>query len=43
VRIANSLFGQIFGYNGWFTLDRINCRAEQIPIEARPKRDQRRG
>ncbi len=40
VKISNPVFGHIFGYTGWFSLEHHSC--EQVPDEAKPKRTEAR-
>lgn len=40
VNISNPLWGRIFGYRGWFTLDLQPCRAADIPRDAMPVREE---
>jgi hypothetical protein len=42
VRIENRVFGPIFGYRGWFHLERVSCAAAHIPAGVRPTREERR-
>ena len=42
VDIRNRIFGTIFGYRGWVTSEFRPCLANQIPADARPRREERR-
>lgn len=42
VSIANPLLGPIFGYRGWFQLELQPCRAEDIPRDMKPQREEGR-
>lgn len=42
VKIENRVFGPIFGYRGWFHLERVSCTPEKIPAGVRPVREERR-
>jgi hypothetical protein len=42
VDIRNRIFGTVFGYRGWITSEFRPCNANQIPDEARPRRNERR-
>lgn len=42
VSIANPVWGKIFGYSGWFTLDRVDCSPGDVPSDVRPIREERR-
>jgi len=42
VAITNPVWGRIFGYRGWFTLEKIACSAEEILADVRPVREERR-
>jgi hypothetical protein len=42
VRIANPVWGRIFGYRGWFTGGVSACGPGGIPREAKPVREERR-
>lgn len=42
VRIENRLFGPLFGYRGWFTIAEHPCAEEDIPLDVRPLREERR-
>jgi len=38
VSIANPVWGRIFGYRGWFTLQRRSC--ENVPADVKPVREE---
>ena len=42
VHVANKLLGPLFGYRGSFTVAEHPCTAEEIPIDVRPIREERR-
>jgi hypothetical protein len=42
VRVANRLFGPLFGYRGSFTVDERPCTADQIPADVLPVREEAR-
>ncbi|MEX2032130.1 MAG: DUF4166 domain-containing protein, partial [Dehalococcoidia bacterium] len=40
VRVANRVFGPLFGYRGSFTVREYPCTADQIPLDVKPLREQ---
>jgi hypothetical protein len=42
VRVTNPVFGPLFGYHGWFTVKEVPCAPEDIPLDVRPLREERR-
>jgi hypothetical protein len=42
VSVANRLFGPLFGYRGSFTVVQRPCALEEIPLDVRPLREERR-
>lgn len=42
VRVANRVFGPLFGYRGSFTVAEPPCPAGEVPVDVRPRREERR-
>jgi hypothetical protein len=42
VDVANRTFGRLFGYRGSFTVEQLPCRPDQIPLDVKPLREERR-
>ena len=42
VRVTNPVWGPLCGYEGRFKVDWIPCRADDVPSDMRPRRDERR-
>jgi hypothetical protein len=42
VNVANRLFGPLFGYRGSFTVVERKCDPDEIPLDVRPLREERR-
>ena len=42
VRVVNQVFGPLFGYRGSFTVVERECSPEEIPLDVRPLREERR-
>jgi hypothetical protein len=42
VRVENRVFGPLFGYTGSFTVNERPCAPEDIPLEVKPWREERR-
>lgn len=42
VEVTNPFWGQLFGYEGWFTIEESECRPGQVPAELLPRREERR-
>lgn len=42
VKVSNRCFGPLFGYRGTFTVVQRECQPEDIPLDARPLREERR-
>jgi hypothetical protein len=42
VLVSNRYFGTLFGYRGWFTVVERPCTFEEIPLDARPVREEQR-
>jgi hypothetical protein len=42
VRVVNRLFGPLFGYRGSFTVAERACTPDEVPIDVRPVREERR-
>lgn len=42
VDVANRAFGPLFGYHGSFNVTEYACTADEIPLDARPYREERR-
>lgn len=42
VNVSNRVFGPLFGYRGTFTVAERACRAEEIPLDVKPVREERR-
>lgn len=43
VAVSNRLLGPLFGYRGWFSVVEQPCTQDQVPIDVRPLREERRG
>jgi len=42
VRVANKVFGPLFGYRGSFTVEEHPCTADEIPADVQPVREEDR-
>ena len=42
VEVTNPVWGQLFGYEGWFTIEESECRPGHVPAELLPRREERR-
>jgi hypothetical protein len=42
VQVRNRVFGPLFGYRGTFTVTEHPCTADDIPLDVRPLREERR-
>ncbi|MBX3379657.1 MAG: DUF4166 domain-containing protein [Phycisphaeraceae bacterium] len=42
VVVNNSVWGPLFGYNGWFDAEWINCKPGEVPSDVKPLREERR-
>jgi Domain of unknown function (DUF4166) len=42
VRVANRIFGPLFGYRGWFTVEEHRCAEGDIPADVLPRREEPR-
>ena len=42
VRIANRIFGPLFGYSGTFDVEERPCTVADVPSDVRPQREQPR-
>lgn len=42
VQVSNRLLGPLFGYRGSFTVDERPCSPDEIPLDVRPVREERR-
>ncbi len=42
VHVSNRIFGPLFGYRGTFTVAERPCTPEEIPLDVRPLREERR-
>jgi len=40
--VNNSVWGPLFGYNGWFDAEWINCKPGEVPSDVKPLREERR-
>ena len=42
VSVSNRRLGPLFGYRGWFEVEEVACRPEDVPADVRPVREERR-
>jgi len=42
VDVHNPTWGPLFGYNGWFTAEWLPCKADTVPADVKPLREERR-
>lgn len=42
VRVANPVFGPLFGYRGTFTVRELPCTPDDVPVDVKPVREERR-
>jgi hypothetical protein len=42
VSVENEKFGRLFGYSGSFTVREFECSADQVPLDVKPLREERR-
>ena len=42
VNVSNSVFGPLFGYRGSFTVVQRPCTPDEMPLDVRPLREERR-
>jgi hypothetical protein len=42
VDVRNRIFGPLFGYRGWFAVIERECTVDDIPLDVRPIREERR-
>jgi len=40
VAVSNALWGRLFGYRGWFTVEWKACAAGDLPVCVKPRRDE---
>lgn len=42
VSVVNRVFGPLFGYRGSFTVTDYPCTPDEVPLDVRPVREERR-
>jgi len=40
--VTNTRWGRLFGYRGWFDIERYPCPAGAVPDRVRPRREEQR-